>query len=66
MNECPSDLFMMEILAIRKDNGSGHHLNGAASDKEPACQCRRREVQVSFLDGEDPLEEHMATHSSIL
>ena len=34
---------------------------GAASDKEPACQCRRREGR-----GFSPLEEGMATHSSIL
>ena len=34
---------------------------GAANDKEPACQCRRRERR-----GFSPLEEGMATHSSIL
>ena len=38
-------------------------LNG----KEPACQYRRHyETQVWSLDWEDPLEEEMATHSSIL
>ena len=40
---------------------------GAASSKEPACPCRRyKEMWVWSLDGEDPLEEDMATHSSIL
>ena len=39
---------------------------GGASGKEPACQCRRHEMQVQSLGWEDPLEEGMATHSSIL
>ena len=35
--------------------------------KEPACHCRRhKEMQVQSLDLEEPLEEGMATHSSIL
>ena len=34
---------------------------GGASGKEPTCQ-----MQVGSLGGEDPLEEGMATHSSIL
>ena len=38
---------------------------GGASNKEPACQCRRREMQVWSLGREDPLEEGMAPHSSI-
>ena len=33
---------------------------GGAGGKEPACQCRRRKRH-----GFDPLEEGMATHSSI-
>ena len=36
---------------------------GGTSGKEPACQCRRR---FQSLGGEDPLEEGMATHASIL
>ena len=37
------------------------------SNKEPACQVRRRlETQVGSLGWEDPLEKEMATHSSIL
>ena len=40
---------------------------GGASDEEPACQRRRHiEARVRFLGQEDPLEEDMATQSSIL
>ena len=39
---------------------------GGTSGKEPACQCRRQETRVRSLGQEDPLEEGMATHSSIL
>ena len=40
---------------------------GDAGSKEPACQCRRRkEMWVQSLGWEDPLEEGMAIHSSIL
>jgi len=34
------------------------------SGKESACQCRRH--RFNLLSREDPLEEEMATHSSIL
>ena len=39
---------------------------GGASGKESACQCRRHETWVQSLGQKDPLEEGMATHSSIL
>ena len=39
---------------------------GGASGKETACQCRRHNLQAQSLGLEDPLEEGMATHSSIL
>ena len=40
---------------------------GGASGKEPASQCRRQQEKwVWSLGREDPLEEAMATHSSIL
>ena len=40
---------------------------GGASGKEPASQCKRQqEKRVWSLSQEDPLEEEMATHSSIL
>ena len=38
-----------------------------ASGKEATCQCRRqKETWVQFLGQEDPLEEGIITHSSIL
>ena len=40
-------------------------MRGGSSGKEPACQCRRQ-TGVQSLGLEDPLEEGMATHSSIL
>ena len=39
---------------------------GSASGKEPACQCKRHRMWVQSLGREDPLEEGMATHSSVL
>ena len=42
---------------------------GGTSGKEHTCQCRRykrQETQVWSLGQEDPLEEEVATHSSIL
>ena len=45
---------------------------GGTSGKESACQCRRQKrrrfvcIWVRSLGGGEPLEESMATHSSIL
>ena len=40
---------------------------GNTSGKEPACHCRKHnETRVQSLGQEDPLEEGMATYSSIL
>ena len=40
---------------------------GGTSGKEPACQCRRQVRDAGrSLGQEDPLEECMATHSSVL
>ena len=40
---------------------------GGVSGKEPACQCRRRnKTQVRSLGPKDPLEEDVATETSIL
>ena len=40
---------------------------GGSSGKEPCCQCRgHKEAQIPSLGWEDPLEEGMAIHSSIL
>ena len=41
------------------------HSDGA-SGKESTCQCRRCETPVWSLGREDPVEEDLATHSSIL
>ena len=43
---------------------AGWGFPGGTSGKEPACQCRWQEP--SSLCWEDPLEEGMATHSSVL
>ena len=39
---------------------------GGTSGKESAYQCRRHEMWVQSLGREDPQEEEMTTHSSIL
>ena len=39
---------------------------GGAGGKEPACQCRRHETRVQCQGREDPLEEDVATHFSVL
>ena len=39
---------------------------GGARGKESSCQCRKHESRVRPLGWEDPLEEGMATHSSVL
>ena len=48
--------------------GAGGHFPGGASGKEPACQNIEglKETGVQSLGWENPLEEGMATHSSIL
>ena len=38
---------------------------GGTGAKDPVCQYRRQEMQVQSLGQEDPLEEDIATHSSI-
>ena len=47
--------------------GAGGHFPGGASGKEPACQNIEglKETGVQSLGWENPLEEGMATHSSI-
>ena len=39
---------------------------GGARHEEPICQCSRHEMWIRFLGGDDPLEEGMTAHSSIL
>ena len=46
---------------------SGWRFSGGASDKEPACLIQvTEEKRIQSLGQEDPLEEGMATYSSIL
>ena len=49
----------IDLAAANKSNGFP---GGAVVKNLPATQ----ETQVQSLDGEDPFEEEMATHSSIL
>ena len=49
-------------LTHSKPSGLSWWLGG----KEPACQCSRLKRRVRCLGREDPLEEGMVTHSSIL
>ena len=55
-----------EISWLARGTSAPFGLPGDASSKEPACQCRRHKRQIRLLGQEDPLEEEMATHSSIL
>ena len=54
------------ITALCPDLASGSP--GGASGKKPTCQCRRHGTHtwIRSLGQEEPLEEAMATHSSIL
>ena len=55
--------FLSLIKGIYEKPGLPRWLSG----KESTCQCRRhRETWVRSLGQEDPLEQEMATHSSIL
>ena len=68
----------MSLVSVVQQNESVIHIHmpthfwihvcfsGGTCGKKPACQCRRHESQVLFLGWEDPLEEGMAIHSSIL
>ena len=59
----PGVLVLADFLWPDRPN----YFPGDASGKELACQCRRHnETWVQSLGREDPLEEGMATHSSIL
>ena len=68
-SQFPPNLVLCQPLHIRKPeikpimNSSGSP--GGASGKELACQCRRHK-RLQCLGREDPLEEGMAIHCSIL
>ena len=59
---CKSDL---PICTQGSQDCSFRGMRGGSSGKEPACQCRRQ-TGVWSLGLEDPLEEGLVTHSSIL
>ena len=65
-----SNVFLLESPKPSKASAAGLGavlgFPGGASGKEPTCQCRRHEMWVQSLGREDPLEESMATHCSIL
>ena len=62
-------VYLLLLLQLKKQLSSNHYvyrLPRGHSGKESTCQCRRQEMWVLSLGREDPLEESMATHSSIL
>ena len=60
-------LHCRQILYYLSHQGSPRCFSAGTSGKEPTCQFRRyNETWVWSLDWENPLEESMATHSSIL
>ena len=54
------------FLRILEKSYSKPKLTYGASVKESTCQCRRHETWVRSLGTEDPLEEEITKHSSIL
>ena len=58
---------MKNFEAIKTEQNITYGLHRWLSSKEFARQMQQiQETWVQFLGGEDPLEEEMATHSSIL
>ena len=58
-SKCLVCMARIDLAAANKSNGFP---GGAVVKNLPATQ----ETQVQSLDGEDPFEEEMATHSSVL
>ena len=61
-NQTPREEASVELRRPSSKKG----FPGGTSSKEPAYQRRRQETDVQALVQEGPLEEGMATHSSIL
>ena len=57
----PPRYFLVKALFTLSNDSNIHY-----SVIEFTCQCRRYKMQVQSLGLEDPLEEEMTTHSSIL
>ena len=62
--QCTGPAVEINLLRFVEAKGSP----GGTSGEEPACQCRKhkRHWFDPWVNGEDPLEKEMATHSSIL
>jgi len=65
MTYITSTILGMINIKFRIVATSGRKKGFPRDGKEPACQHRKHEMQVRSLE-EDPLEEGMATRSSIL
>ena len=64
-----STYYMIHFVLKVQNSQINRYRKGFPRDtngKEPDCQHRRQEMQVQSLGQEDPLEESMAIHSSIL
>ena len=59
-----STKMVLSKMAYREDVMEYSRLPWLLSGKEPVCRCRRHKFKA--LGQEDPLEEGIATHSSIL
>ena len=55
---------LMTVASLFTDQ-AGNGFPGGTGGKEPTCQCCRQQTKVQSLGWEEPLEERMATHSSI-
>ena len=56
-----------EVIHVGEDYCTCEHFPGGASGRELAYPCRRHQRgKFQVLDWENPLEEGMATHSSVL
>ena len=62
-------MYIYTYMCIHTHTHTHTHIwdfQGGTIGKEPACWCRRHETRFRPLGWADPLEEGMATHSSIL
>ena len=65
--KCPHIFTTLTAFAFEPPSPWSSVFPDGASGQEPACKCRRQKrLGFNPLGGENPLEEGMATHSSIL
>ena len=62
----PVSPLIAQKQAFAEQHREARGFPGRANGKESTCQCRTQEMRVQSLGKEDPLEEGMATHSSVL